>query len=119
MAENRHIEVSKNGMVTVVRFRDHRILDTLVIERLAHELFRVAGADDCENLLLNFAGVGFLSSSALGKLLVLNKRMKAKGGQLKLCEVCPEIAEIFELTKLNQVFDIKNDETNGLLAFYK
>ncbi len=54
----------------------------------------------------------------LGKLITLNSRMKAKGGQLKLCELRPEIMELFTLTNLTKIFDIRGDETNGMLAFY-
>lgn len=81
-------------------------------------MYDLAAQEDCANLLLNFSGVGFLSSSVLGKLITLNKRMKAKGGQLKLCEMKPEIYELFTLTNLTKIFDIRTDETGGMMAFY-
>jgi len=118
MADYRHIEVSKNGQVHVVRFLETKILNDMVIEGIARELYDLAAQEDCNNILLNFTGVGFLSSSVLGKLITLNKRMKAKGGQLKLCELKPEIMELFTLTNLTKIFDIRDDETNGLLGFY-
>lgn len=118
MADYRHIEVSKNGVVYVARFLETKILNDMVIEGIARELFDLAAQEDCTNLLLNFTGVGFLSSSVLGKLITLNKRMKAKGGQLKLCEMKPEILELFTLTNLTKIFDIRDDETAGMMAFY-
>lgn len=118
MADYRHIEVSKNGVVYVARFLETKILNDMVIEGIARELYDLAAQEDCTNLLLNFSGVGFLSSSVLGKLITLNKRMKAKGGQLKLCELKPEILELFTLTNLTKIFDIRGDETAGMMAFY-
>lgn len=118
MADYRHIEVSRNGAVYVAKFLEHKILNDMVIEGIARELYDLAAKEDCKNILLNFSGVGFLSSSVLGKLITLNKRMKAKGGQLKLCELRPEIMELFTLTNLTKIFDIRGDETNGMLAFY-
>lgn len=118
MADYRHIEVSKNGIVFVARFLETKILNDMVIEGIARDLYDLAAQEDCTNLLLNFSGVGFLSSSVLGKLITLNKRMKAKGGQLKLCEMKPEIYELFSLTNLTKIFDIRGDETSGLMAFY-
>ena len=118
MADYRQIQVRQNGTVYVVNFVEHKILNDMVIETVARELYDLAGKDECENILLNFSGVGFLSSSVLGKLITLNKRMKAKGGQLKLCELRPEIMELFTLTNLTKIFDIRDDETNGMLAFY-
>ncbi|KKK84813.1 hypothetical protein LCGC14_2779550, partial [marine sediment metagenome] len=37
---------------------------------------------------------------------------------LKLCELQPDIKELFTLTSLDKIFDIKDDETSGLLGFY-
>ncbi len=118
MADYRHIEVSKNGIVYVARFLETKILNDMVIEGIARELNDVAAQEDCTNLLLNFSGVGFLSSSVLGKLITLNKRMKGKGGRMVLCEMKPEIYELFTLTNLTKIFDIRDDETNGLMSFY-
>ena len=118
MSNFRHIEVRRNGAVHVVHFREHKILNDMVIEKVGEEMFSVAADEECKNLLLNFSNVGFLSSSVLGKLITLNKRMKAKDGKLKFCELKPEIRELFTLTSLDRIFDIKDDETGGLLAFY-
>lgn len=118
MGEFIHIDVKKVGTVTVASFRDQKILDDLVIQQLGEELYRVAESEDCDSLLLNFSGVAFLSSSALGKLITLNKRVKAGGGQLRLCEMHPKILELFTLTGLDKLFDIKLDEIAGLQAFY-
>ena len=63
-----------------------------------------------KKLLLNFSSVDFLSSAALGKLITLDKKVKANSGALKLSNVRPEIYEVFAITKLNRLFDIKSDE---------
>ncbi len=118
MADYRHIEVTKNGVVYMAKFLETKILNDMVIEGIARELGELAADEDCTNLLLNFSGVGFLSSSVLGKLITLNKKMRGKGGQLKLCEMKPEIYELFTLTNLVKIFDIRKDETAGMMAFY-
>jgi anti-sigma B factor antagonist len=38
-------------------------------------------------------------------------------GQLKLSNIRPEIYEVFAITKLNKLFDIKDDEADALAAF--
>jgi anti-sigma B factor antagonist len=68
-------------------------------------------------LLLNFQQVEFLSSAALGKLITLDKKVKARGGKMKLSNIRPEIYEVFAITKLNKLFDIKDDEADALAAF--
>ena len=36
---------------------------------------------------------------------------------MKLCNIRPEIYEVFAITKLNKLFDIKDDEADALAAF--
>ena len=68
-------------------------------------------------ILLNFTSVDFLSSAALGKLITLDKKVKAHGGMLKLSNIQPDIYEVFAITKLNKLFDIRDDEAAALVAF--
>ena len=43
--------------------------------------------------------------------------MKSHKGRLKLSNICPEILEVFQVTKLNRVFDIRDGEAEALAAF--
>ena len=117
MLEHKRLEISETGDVTVVRFVDRRILDVTNIEELGVELFALIEQDHRKNLLLNFAGVEFLSSAALNKLIVLDRKVNRIGGKLKLSDLRPEIYEIFVITKLHEVFDIRNGEEEALKAF--
>lgn len=117
MTVNRRLETIEQGDVTVVRFVDRKILDESNIQQLGNELFRLVEEDGRKKLLLNFANVEFLSSGALGKLITLDKKVKAHNGVLKLSNIRPEIYEVFAITKLNRLFDIRDDEAAALAAF--
>jgi anti-sigma B factor antagonist len=117
MAAHRSLEVSEVGDVTVVRFVDRKILDEANIQGLGQELFQLVEEENRSKLLLNFTNVEFLSSAALGKLITLDKKVKSHGGKLKLSNIRPEIYEVFAITKLNKLFDIKDDESDALAAF--
>jgi anti-sigma B factor antagonist len=67
--------------------------------------------------LLNVSNVEFLSSAALGKLITLDRKVKAAKGRLKMSNIRPEIFEVFQITKLNKVFDIRTDEVEAISAF--
>lgn len=117
MAAYRHLQVSEVGEITVVRFVDRKILDQGNIEELGRELLQLVENDRRRQILLNFSNVDFLSSAALGKLIVLEKRCKQAGGQLKLSNIRSEIGEVFAITNLNKVFDIHEDEADALVSF--
>ena len=117
MTAYRRLDVNEVGDVTVVRFRDHKIIEDINIQELGQEMFRLVETDGRHRLLLDFASVDFLSSAALGKLITLDKKMKAHGGILKLSNIRAEIYEVFAITKLNRLFDIRKDEADALAAF--
>ena len=117
MVSHRRLQVSEVGEVTVVRFIDRKILDEANIQELGQELFQLVEDDNRKRLLLNFSSVEFLSSAALGKLITLDKKVKAHAGKLKLSNIRPEIYEVFAITKLNKLFDIKEDEADALASF--
>ena len=48
---------------------------------------------------------------------MLNTKLKAAGGKMRLCGLKPEIHEVFVITKLTKVFDIKPDENEALNGF--
>jgi len=117
MPQYRRIGVTTNGDVTVVSFNDKKILDEASIQELGTELFGLVEQQQVKSLLLNFANVEFLSSAALGKLITLDRKVKASRGRLKMCNIRPEIFEVFQITKLNKVFDIRKDEADAVKAF--
>ncbi|RIK76874.1 MAG: anti-sigma factor antagonist [Planctomycetota bacterium] len=117
MNVNRRLNVSEVGDVTVVRFVDRRILDEANIQEMGQELFQLVEEQGKKQILLNFAGVEFLSSAALGKLITLDKRVKSHSGKLILSNIRPEIYEVFKITRLNTTLDIKDDEADALAAF--
>ena len=117
MADHQRIQVSDQNGITVVRFVDRKILDAGNIQQLGEELFALVENDERQSLLLNFSNVEFLSSAALNKLIILDKKVKGAGGKLKFSNLRPEIHEVFVITRLTQLFDIADNEADALSSF--
>ena len=113
----RRLEVEDIGEVTVVNFTDKKILDEQNIQIIGEQLFSLVDELNRRKLVLNFGNVEYLSSAALGKLITLNKKVNAVGGRLVLCNIDPQIYEVFEITKLNKLFNIQTEEQAALQAF--
>jgi anti-sigma B factor antagonist len=113
----RRLEVETIGDVTVVNFTDKRILDEQNIQVIGEQLFGLVDDQGHKKLLLNFSNVEYLSSAALGKFITLNKKVAGAGGKLVLCAIDPAIYEVFEITRLNKLFNIQKDEQTALQAF--
>jgi anti-sigma B factor antagonist len=113
----RRLEVEDIGDVTVINFVDKKILDEQNIQIIGEQLFGLVDQDGRRKLLLNFKNVEYLSSAALGKLITLNKKLQGAGGRLILCDIDPQIYEVFEITKLDKFFNIQKEEQAALQAF--
>lgn len=113
----RRLEVEDIGDVTVVNFTDKKILDEQNIQVIGEQLFSLVDDLGRRKILLNFSNVEYLSSAALGKFITLNKKVNASGGRLILCNIDPQIYEVFEITKLNKLFNIQKEEQTALQAF--
>ena len=117
MSEYRYLQVKTENGVVVARFSDERLTEDLAIASVGEELRSLANDKNCRKVLLNFAVVSYLSSTMIGKLISMNKKVKANGGELKFCELGPHIQELAELTGLNQIIDIRDTEAEGIKAF--
>ncbi len=117
MTAFRHLHVNQVDDVTVVHFRNRKIIEDLSIQELGQELVYLVEVEKRGKLVLNFGSVDFLSSAALGKLITLDKKIKLHNGRLRLCCIRPEIYEVFKITKLDRMFEIKKEEADALAAF--
>lgn len=103
--------------VTIVRFQESSILDTLLIQRISDDLSHLVDAKHTRKLVLDFTDVKFLSSSALGVLVVLKKKSDAIKGQVVLCGLRKDLRKIFKITSLEKLFKFADDERGALEVF--
>jgi anti-sigma B factor antagonist len=71
------------------------------------QLFQLIATLGRRPLYLDFVKVQWLTSTGLGMLVALLKRVRAVGGRLSLHNLSPMVYEIFEVTQLIKVFDIQ------------
>jgi anti-sigma B factor antagonist len=113
----RRVEVQMDGDVAIVNFVDKKILDDQNIQNIGDDLFKLVDEQGHRKILLNFSNVEFLSSAALGKLITMNRKVQAVKGKLVLCGISKSIREVFEITKLDKLFVIRDKEPEALQEF--
>jgi len=69
------------------------------------------------NFVIDLGGVDFIDSSGLAAFVRLFKRVRVGEGDVKLCCIRPEILKIFELTRLNRVFDIFDTRAEAVKSY--
>ena len=113
------LRTQENEGVLVVYFTDAKILDDSRIQQIGKDLIDVTANALEKKLVLNFRGVNFMSSAMIGKLVLLNKKCKEEEVALKICDISPEIYQVFKIMKLNKIFDVQKDEEKAVKSFNK
>ncbi len=106
MGQTPHLDVSREGDVSVIRFADRKILEEVPIAEIGEYLTALVDSEAGIKLLLDFSNVEHLSSAVLSMLINLNKKVHEQGGKLKMANIKPQIYEVFKITRLNTLFDI-------------
>ena len=106
---SRRLQIEDVGNVTTVRFTGAKTLDEQTSQAVGAELFELTDKMARRKLVLNFIDVEYLSSGALGVLITLHKKLRDVGGKLVLMNIDPKLHEVFEITKLNKLFEIAED----------
>ena len=104
-----YLRVHSDPECTRIEFTEKHVIDEVVIRMIGNELTKLVDDSPRPRLIVSFKGVEHLSSAALGTMLTVMNRVKAKDGQLRLCDIAPQILQIFEITKLNKVLRIEKD----------
>jgi len=115
-APSRLMSRVQNG-VTIVHFTEAKVIDQRNINLIGSELTKMIESGGVQKMLINMENVRYLSSAVLGKLISLHKALRMRKGALKLCNIAPPIYEVFEITRLDKVFDIHESEDDALEAF--
>ncbi|MBN1353317.1 MAG: STAS domain-containing protein [Candidatus Omnitrophica bacterium] len=67
-----------------------------------------------EKIVINFKNVSYIDSSGLATLVEILKGMRTYGGKLKLSNLSTKVKNLFEITKLEKLFDITQEEGDAI-----
>jgi len=108
------INVTKENGIVIVAVEGEVDVDTSPRLR---ELFDEFLAEGEQSYVIDMAGVEFIDSSGLAAFVRLFKRVRIGEGDVRLCGLRPEVFKIFELTRLNRVFDIFETRAEAVGSF--
>lgn len=107
------IRHEKHGDVTVIMLRGR--LDELAASETEQGLSKLL-AEQPPQIVLNLAGVEYISSSGLRVLLMTLKAVQRYDGALCLCGLTPFVAEVFEIGNFAVMFDIYPEQEAAVAA---
>jgi anti-sigma B factor antagonist len=111
------VERRREGAVEVLVITTAEVFKVDAVDEIGRELKHAVEASDATQFVLDLAAVKFLSSTALGIFISLQRRVVQKKAELKLAGVREGIQELFALTRLDTVFPIYRDTASAVEAF--
>ena len=72
-----------------------------------------------KRLVFDLGKLSFIDSSGLGVLLTCQRQVRDGGGDLKLAAVLPQVRVVFELVRMQRVFDIHETVDGAIAAFVR
>jgi anti-sigma B factor antagonist len=93
------------GDVTKVKIKTRQLWDL--------DLPEIGDQATSPQMHVDLGEVEILTSVALEVLIALRSRLRAAGGQLVLRNLTPGVHEIFQVTRLDQLFDIRQGDESA------
>lgn len=117
-ATDRLIDVHREGDVLCVRLKE-RELDDQTIRAIADEVESRVERDNVHNLVVALGEINCLYSVLIAKLIKLRRSMSQRGGALKICDVTPDVMDVFVSCQLHTYFDFCRDTAEAITSLKK
>ena len=91
-------------------------LDVAMQVRLKEELLKKAPLES-EKIVLDFSKVEFIDSACLGALIAVARKLRKKGGDVRMASLPEEVQSIFQITRLDKVFRIFSKPEEAVASY--
>ncbi|GDY07580.1 hypothetical protein LBMAG52_10660 [Planctomycetia bacterium] len=103
---NSYITLAEHGDVLVVGFKTRLLNDEENIEQLGQELFSLVEQANWLKLVLDLTNVEYLTSSVLGKLITLHRKLHRSQGKMVLFGLSEGVDSILRTSNLLTYFAV-------------
>ncbi len=102
-----YLTTNARGDALVVGFRVPRLAEDVNIDQLGRELVALVDQYGVRKMVVTLRGIQYLTSSALGKLITLHRRMHRATGHVAIAELEPTVADILRASKLDTYLTVR------------
>lgn len=114
---NRWLEREDDGDLTIVRILEDKLAITDHTRAVFDQIYTLVDDMNRHKMILDMKKVQYVSSLALGKLVMLNRKILSAEGRLALCNLTEHVAEVMEVSHLNELFNIYETEQQARESF--
>ncbi len=111
-----YLDLSHSDGTTILK-----IMDPQVLAEEKDALYSLVGSNTgpalSSQVVLNLENVHSFKSVMIATLITFQKKLKEQGATLKICCIHPDIMRLFELTKMDQILDLRKNEQDAIGSF--
>ena len=100
------ITVEKKAESAEIRFSENLVSDT--VEDLRGTLKKLL-SEQLNRITLNFQSIEMIDSMGIGLLVSTHNTLTARGGDLVIVNLSPDLLELFTVMRLNEFFTIEGE----------
>ena len=104
---------NKNGMTVCVVEGEVDINSSPAIKKAFDKII----SSKAPKVVINLSKVTYVDSSGLATFVEILKNMKTYGGRMRLTNLSVKIKSLFEITKLEKLFEIMASEEEAISTF--
>ena len=108
------IKTTETGDVSVVDIQGHLDTNTSPEAEAAINALIDAGTS---RILIDFGALDYISSAGLRVLLATAKKLKAAGGDLKICSLNDTVQEVFDISGFSSILAVSANQEEALASF--
>jgi anti-sigma B factor antagonist len=107
------LEIVRNGSCSIVRLVGCKDLHEDNVQRIDRQMANLIEDREGQHLILDLDAVEYLTSTALGKLVALHRRLRQQGGRLSVVNVRAAVWELFHVTRLDRILEVLQSPLNS------
>ena len=114
--------IQEDPAATVVSVVVEWLTEDVNLEQFGHELFALVDQFGCRRLVVDLKTVKVITSSGLGKLITLHRKMHRHQGTVVFCTLQPPVEEVLQTSRLIKLLFYKMASqkcTNSCFAKYR
>ena len=108
--------VAREGNIFIVQIERDRLTDEDNLEQFGQDLNLLVEKLEIMAMVLCLTTVCYMTSSAIGKLISLHRKINRCEGKLVLCDLMSEVADTLEASRLLGYFAVEKDRDAALYA---
>jgi anti-sigma B factor antagonist len=100
--------------ILIIDFEDTKILDQDTVMAVEQELAKIAEDFGPSKILIDMNRIELMTSMMIGEFIKFNTRCTEANKQVLFCNLTPQIAELFKITRLDTIMNIDGTRVEAI-----